>query len=224
MRTLVRIIVCVISISFTVCGCKRDDKWVDTKPACMKEKDELQATWQKLETKVNENPALLQDIQAILKSQVKGDTPNSRIEAVQQLYGLIKDPNANASDANQALKVFVNLKATEVIRESLLNPRKGVSSWGLVITASQALGDMKDENAIQHLIYVLDKNNYPQAGSEAATIHMIMKRKLVHAISVIASLDIEPGEIDLASKDQVEDFLSKARTWAMKKDMKPYAE
>ena len=141
--------------------------------------------------------------------------------SLQQLYLMLKDPSAKASGASAGLEVFMKLEAKEIIRESLLNPRKNVVGWDLVIIAAKATKNTNDEKALPNLIYVLSQNNYPQQGSEDATIHQIMKRNLVEAIQEITHLDIKVSEININSTKDVERVLSMARAWRGKEGEKP---
>ena len=56
------------------------------------------------------------------------------------------------------------------------------------MTASEALGTLKDDEAIPHLIHALSVHNYRQEGSEEATVHTIMKSRIIGAIRAITGL------------------------------------
>jgi|SRR3972149_8888658 len=217
-----------ILIALLVTGCKDDnepknrgEKEVDvTKTVKMKNESELQTTWDNLEKKIEENPDLWTDIKQVYSQDAKLNIPSTSQVVLRQLYNLIQDPNANPAAASKALEFFVKVNAEEVIRESLLNPRRDIPGWGLVITSSEVVTSKRDEKAAPYLIQVLNRNNYPQEGSEAATVHQHMKRKLIEAMQVVTDLDIDINKINVNDTQQVEHILSLVRDWAKKNNIK----
>jgi len=186
----------------------------------LKNETELQATWDNIEKKIDENPDILNNIKQIYSRDLQANPPSSTQTALQQLNQLLHDPNSNPSAASSALEFFVKVDANDVIRESLLNPRRDVPGWGLVIIASKAITAKRDEKALPNLIYVMEKNNYIQEGSEAATVHQHMKRKLIEAIQAIIGSDIDINKINVNNPQEIEHILFLARDWAKKNNIK----
>ncbi|MHC4475351.1 MAG: hypothetical protein ACYTEL_06890 [Planctomycetota bacterium] len=224
MKTVISISAWMVMVAITVCGCKPEEGRRETEPVGMKHETELQATWDRLDKKVMDNPDLWPDVERVVKRRIRPDWAGSKKEGFQQLYSLLKDDNARASAASEALDVFVKLGATEVVRESLLNSRDDVPGWGLVITASKALRNVSDEKAIPHMVYVLEQNNYHQPGSEAATMHRRMKRELALAMADVTDLDLRVDDTDLNDKKQVQRVLTEVRGWAKKNGIQLFDE
>jgi len=217
MKQVITIYICLIFVLLAQ-GCRETEK---PQYVQMKDANDLKLSWDELIAQLGTNPDLWTEVENILKRDVPDYFYKVQKNALQQFYLMLKDPSANPSGACAGLEVFVRLDAKEVIRESLLNPRKNVVGWGLVIVAAKATKNTNDEKALPHLIYVLSQNNYPQEGSEEATIHQIMKRELVEAIQQITHLDIKVSEIDADSTEEVERVLSMARAWRGKEAEKP---
>jgi hypothetical protein len=186
----------------------------------MKSLDKLQQDWDELENRVSENPKLWEGIKQIYGADHQFDLPASKKIAIQQLYGMIQDPNIKASTARKALEIFINTDSKDIIREALINTRPDIDAWGLVIIASEAIIKTKDKNAIPYLIYVLAKNNYTQAISDDSTIHAIVKQKLITAIKMISDLNIDSNKINVDDPLEIKDVLSQARTWAKRNNIK----
>lgn len=232
MKAKINLQFCIITF-LLVYGCgdektsyEEDDKRPDeNRIVQMKNEAELQVEWDNLESKVDENPELWEHVKRVFNRDLQANLPSSKEVAVRQLYRILKDPNSTASAASEALKFFVSADVKEVVRESLLNPRNDVTGWGLVITASTALvaessKGVRDTASLPYLIHVLAKNNYPQPGSEAATIHRRMKRELIEAIKQITNFDIKSSEINVDDPEEVERVLSLARAWAKQRNIK----
>ncbi|MHC4648706.1 MAG: hypothetical protein ACYTBJ_24890 [Planctomycetota bacterium] len=219
-----------VRVSFLVCiavlvvgtNCRNHEKTDVPRAAVMKEVSELEATWERLETKIRDNPGLWEDVDRMFGGTAKVEGLHVKRERLEQLYGLLTDPNSNPASAHRALEAFVKLGASEVVRESLLNPRKDVPGWDLVITAGEAVTHTKDEKAVPHLICVLERNNYPQEGSEEATIHIIMKRNLLEAIGTVTGLDTRVSDVD--NIEEVDRVLSEARAWAKREGLTLFEE
>ena len=186
----------------------------------LKPAEQLEVEWDQLETKIREHAELYEEIEGLIRRYGDSDTAVSTKERLQQAYSMLSDPEAKRSAAGRALRLFIKLEAGEVIRESLLHDHMGV-----VVPASTALLEQADRGvncvaALPYLIHVLAKNNYPHPGSEAATTHTIMKRKLVEAIQKITNLDIKVSEINVDSIEEVERVLSLAKAWAKQRNIK----
>jgi len=207
-----------------MCGCKKPaiDKSTEgareaPKQAAkihMKTQEELQSAWDKLESETEQDPELWKKVAEVYERDVRTSLPSSKRVAWQQLYQVLGDPNANPAAARNVLQVFIDANATEVVRESVINPRRGVPGWELTTIASQALGTVRDKKAVPYLIQALIRNNYPQPGSESATLHSNMKRKLLGAIQRITGLDAGIDKIDVNDPEQVERVISMAKDWA----------
>lgn len=221
-----------LMIALLVAGCKKDKEYERSiekvgnidKVVEMKSEIELHATWDNLGKKIDENPVLWTDMKQVYSLDAKLTMPSTSQATLRQLYNLIQDPNANPAAAKKALEFFVKVDAKEVVREALINPRKDVPGWDLVIIASEAARVTVDIKATPYLIYAIAKNNYLQEGSENATIHKIMKRKLIEAIKEIHGLDIKITEINVNDPEQINKVLSMAKTWAKQKGIKLFEE
>jgi len=220
MKRIIMAYLC-IAIVLLACGCGDKEK---PQTAQMKDASELKETWDELETEIWENLDFWRQAEAILDRYAKDYFAELKKNALRRLYGILSDPQAEVSAARESLRLFVKMNATEVIRESLLHKNRDV-----VIIASEALIQEaekagKDKGAIPYLIYVLAQNNYIQQGSEEASIHQNMKRKLIEAIQQITNLDIKISEIDEDDPQEVERVLSLARTWTKQKGIKLFEE
>jgi len=205
----IEIIAFLFMIILVVTGCKNDNEGEDNGT-------ELQITWDNLAKKIDENPDSQASINQIFSRDLRTNPPSSTSEALQELYQLINDPNLNPSASKNALELFVKVNAKDVIRESLLNRNHEIPGWDMIIIASESVASTKDEKALPNLISVLAKNNYPQPGSESATIHQRMKRELIEAIKSITKLDIDIDKLNINDPKQIENILSQARDWAKK--------
>lgn len=223
MKRVISISLC-IAVVLLVSGCKDETKPQKTKAVKMKHAAELKATWNTLSGELRDNPEVWRQAEVVLEWHAEDYLAELKKDALQQLYRMISAPKTKISAAKEALRLFVKMNAIEVIRESLLHKNRGV-----VIIASEALVDQakkgaKDKAALPYLIYILAKNNYPQEGSEDATVHAIMKRRLIEAIQQITNLDIKLNEIDEDNQQQVERVLSIACTWTKQKGIKLFEE
>lgn len=220
----------IISISvFTVAvvlaqGCKDTEEPVERRIGMLKSAEQLEVEWDQLETKIRECPEPNERLEGLIRRYGDSDTAVSTKERLQQAYSMLSDPEAKRSSAGRALQLFVELEAGEVIRESLLHQFRGVVVPAITALLEQADRGVNCVAALPYLIHVLAKNNYPQPGSEAATTHTIMKRKLVEAIQKITNLDIKVSEINVDSIEEVEQVLSLARKWANQKGIKLFEE
>ena len=218
MKRIINVFMCVVVV--VLVSASGHEK---TKTLQMKDQAELKETWGILGGKLHDNPELWKQAEKVLERYKKGYSAEVKKDALQQLYRLISNPKTKASVARRALEVFIKLEATEVIRESLLHPR-----WDFVIMACEALVDqatkmgVRDEAALPYLTHVLAKNNYSQPGSEDATIHRIMKRKLIKAIQQITGIDKKVTDVD--NIQEVERFLTLARGWADRKGVKLFGD
>lgn len=194
----------IISI-FT--GCKKDNPEENNSRG-------LQINWVNLAKEIDENPDLQANLNQLVSRDLQSHTPISTKEALQQLYKLIKDPGPNPSASKNALHIFIKVNAKDVIRESILNTNNEIPGWDMIIIASESVTNTKDEKALPNLISVLAKNNYPQPGSESATIHQRMKKELIDAIKSITNLDINIDKLNVNDPEQIENILSQARKWA----------
>jgi hypothetical protein len=198
----------IISISvFTVAvvlaqGCKDTEEPAERRIGMLKPAEELEVEWDQLETKIRECPEPNEQLEGLIRRYGDSDTAVSTKERLQQAYSMLSDPEAKRA-ASSAARLFIKLEAGEVIRESLLHQRRGVVIPAITALLEQADRGVNCVAALPYLIHVLAKNNYPQPGSEAATIHTIMKRKLVEAIQKITNLDIKVSEINVNDTEEV---------------------
>jgi len=219
MKNAICILLCS-AIIVAIAGCRDEEELEKTKPVQMKDAAELKPTWDKLATEVRDNQEFWRQAEAVLDRYAKDYFAELKKNALRRLYGILSDPQAEVSAAKESLRLFVKMNATEVVRESLLHKNRDVviiASEGLIEEAEKA---GKDKGAIPYLIYVLAQNNYIQQGSEEASIHQNMKRKLIKAIQKITNLDIKLSEINADSIEEVERVLSLARKWANQKGIK----
>ena len=224
MKTMVKRFLYLVVVIILLCGCKDKPEPETVSKSEMKTAGELVSTWKRLENNFTREPELWKDVQIVLKKHNINHLTASKKDALQELYFHLKDPTSKGSSAKDALDIFVKLGATEVVRETLLNPRRDVPGWDLVVRAADEIKNTKDVKALPHLIRVLGQNNYSQEGSEQASIHTIMKRKLIETIQQITGLDLKAEEIDVDNKNEIEDVLSLAREWAKKEKIQLFKE
>ncbi len=220
MRRIISISICTV-IVLLVANCRKDrEEAAEQKIVVLKPAEQLEVEWQKLDSMSRDKHELEKEIERLLDRYTEEQMRPSGTEALQRIYSMIRNPDGEVSAAREALRLFVKMNATEVVRESLLHKNRDV-----VIIASDALVAQTEKNAknemgIPYLIHVLAQNNYIQEGSEDATIHTIMKRKLIKAIQKITNLDIKVSEINVDHADEVEGVLSLARAWAKQRNIK----
>lgn len=80
---------------------------------------------------------------------------------------------------------------------------------------------MRDTQAVPFLIYVLNRNNYHLDGSEEATIHLIVKQRIVDAILYNTDIGAKVGAVNIDRCEDVDLFLAVARKWAAEKGLQP---
>jgi len=128
----------------------------------------------------------------------------------------------------EALKAFLAVEATPVVRQALL----ARDSRGLVVGAAKYLGEKQDVASLPLLIYALEQANFFQPGSEDATAHGILQSELVSAIGAITGLQGEADAILPYQRGrQIGDveigrFVGRVRQWAKEHniDLWPPAE
>lgn len=220
MRRIISISICTVVV-LLVANCRKDREEVaEQKIVVLKPAEQLEVEWQKLDSMSRDKPELEKEIERLLDRYTEEQVRPSGTEALQRIYSMIRNPDGEVPAAREALRLFVKMNATEVVRESLLHKNRDV-----VIIASDALVAQTEKNAknemgIPYLIHVLAQNNYIQEGSEDATIHTIMKHKLIKAIQKITNLDIKVSEINVDHIEEVERVLSLARAWAKQRKIK----
>lgn len=221
-----------ITIAMVIVGCKKkeesggvlENKYNTEITINMKSDNELKTTWIELKNKIKNNPDIETNFMQTYQQLFRKDVVDSNQADIQRLYNLIREPNSSPSSARNALEFFIKADANTIIRESLLNPQRGIPGWELVIISTKAIGSNKDKESLPYLIYTLQKNNYPQEGSEDATIHQTMKRDLIQSVQKITNLNIDISKIDVDNPDEMEKILSMARDWAKKNSIKLLGE
>jgi len=189
----------------------------------MKAAAELRGTWHEVAARMS--PEAWKKIKVFLKDRVN-TTPSDKEDGLQALYEYVRVPESKGGQLGAA-KMLLDTDAPEVVRELLLHANKDV-----VITACMQLlknkaeepdkePAKKDEQAVPFLVYVLARNNYIQEGSEAATIHIILKGQLVAALLHITDLGGQVGKVDVDRKEDIGRVLTAARAWAAEKKMEP---
>lgn len=224
MKKKVNLLLCIV-ITWASTGCKDDKesrKGIErnsnvTKVVEMKNADQLQLNWKELGDLVREKTEFQSELRQLLERHEKSHVGYSGAEALKSIHSMIREPSHGVPAARDALRFFIKMDAAEVVRESLLHKHPDVVIIASDAITAQARRGRKDPKAIQYLISVLDNNNYLQVGSEEATLHAIMKRKLVEAIKETADLDIEVATIVVNDAEQIGQVLSMAKTWARQK-------
>jgi hypothetical protein len=180
----------------------------------LKTSDELKPVLLKLDSDVENSPEIKSRIDQILKDYkaISGDEiKGSKLES---LYNITRKPG-NTQFVKRSLSVFVELGSQEVIREALLYKSDSiVNTADVVIIATEGIIEnvkksKPDEKATPYLISVLKQNNFLQEGSEEASIHSNLKRKLVEAIQRNAGMAVK--EINIDDSNQINKFLDSIR-------------
>lgn len=207
----------------------------ETPTVSMKDPAELRSVWTRLAEKVDEDPDTQERIAIVFEGYLQTSVPPTEELVWQQLYRLLSDPNANSLARREALRLFVDVEAKEVLRQVVLTPVDQSGGRDFIGTASRALGRMKDEEALPSLVHVLSANNYIQIGSDTATAHIIMKSRLMGAIRAITGIGGETDNMDIneitdldqfnqairAACDprEAEQLISEAQAWAIQQDI-----
>lgn len=224
MNRMIGISICIVVV-ISVQACKDEREREELEPAkprigMLKSADQLKVEWTRLDNMIRDEPELQREVKRLLDRYAEEQVSLVDTEALQRIYGILRDPGEEVSAARESLRLFIKMNAVGVVRESLLHKNRDV-----VIIAGDALIDytkrgMKDEAALPYLIHVLAQNNYIQQGSEDATIHYNMKRKLIKAMQEITDLDLKADEVDADNIDIVNTIVAGVSDWAKKKGMK----
>jgi hypothetical protein len=224
MKRIICFCLCIVVV-LSLLGCrKREENREEHKVGRLEKATQLEVKWDKLTDVVRNNAEMQKEVNEVLKRDMNEDISPFSEEALKRIYGMLSNPEAKSSSAKDALEIFIELKANEVIRESLLHKNRDVVILACDALIDQAERGTKDANALPYLIYVLSQGKRLQEGSEDASAHIIMKRKLIDAIHHITDIDMKPSEINEDSPEQVEQVLSMAKAWANQKGIKLFNE
>ena len=202
----------------------------DTADAAMKNAAELQPVWIRLADEVDVDPDMQERITLVFEGYLQTNMPVDEEVLWQQLYLLLRDPNANPMARRETLQLFVDSRAAEVLRQVLLTPVGQSGATDFVISAARTLGRMKDEESLPALITVLSENGgYPTG--DGATAQTELKHALMGAIRSITGTGRDTDNMSIGAIKDVDQFsqaawaarnpqeterlISEARAWAL---------
>ena len=196
-------------------GCKEAAKPAEppgAKVYAPKAIEQLEVDWDELAERVRSHSELQEQLDAFIEKHTQSQETVSTKKALKRAYARLSDSGtamsrAKISAARDALKLFIRLDATEVIREGVLQ-----ENYMIVGVAAAALADrgVKDRAALPYLIYVLAKNIERPGGSDTSSV----LHRLALAIQKITDLDIEVSTKVAESTKEANRFVSLARDWA----------
>jgi hypothetical protein len=199
-------------------GCKKAAKPaepLEAKVYAPKAIEQLEVDWDELADRVRSHSELQEQLDAFIKKHTQSQETVSTKEALKRAYARLSDSGtamsrAKISAASDALKLFIRLDATEVIREGVLQENYMIVGVAAAALADQADRGVKDRAALPYLIYVLAKNIERPGGSDTSSV----LHRLALAIQKITDLDIEVSTKVAESTKEANAFVSLARDWA----------
>ena len=197
----------------------------------MRESGEMNSVWSEAAARISEDSEAWRKIQRLVRSTT-GSAPPTKADGFRLLYDCVRRSEEKMQYVNGAV-VLMEAGGPAVVRECLLHPNSDV-----VAAACKALlkfkpkqGDQatvgagqpndKDFQAVPYLVYVLQRNNFWQDGSEVATVHFILKQRLVEALLYITDTENRTAPVDVDDEQQVDRVLALARKWAAEKGLQP---
>lgn len=195
----------------------------------MRESGELNSVWSEAAARISQDSEAWRKIQRLVRSAT-GSAPPTKADGFRLMYDCVRRSEKKIQYVNGAV-VLMEAGGPAVVRECLLHPNSDV-----VAAACKALlkfepkqGDQatvvagqpndKDFQAVPYLVYVLNRNNYQVWGSEEATVHFILKRRLVQALLYITDTENPTAPVDVDDEEQVDRVLALARKWAAEKGL-----
>jgi hypothetical protein len=197
----------------------------------MREPGELNSVWSEAAARISEDSEAWRKIQRMLQATT-GSAPPAKVDAFRLLYDCVRRSEAKMQYVNAAV-VLMETGGPAVVRECLLHANSDV-----VTSACEALLKLKpkqadqstivagqpngrDFQAVPYLVYVLQRNNFWQDGSEEATVHFILKGRLVGALLYITDTENRAAPVNVDDEQQVDRVLALARKWVAEKRMEP---
>jgi len=197
----------------------------------MRESGELNSAWSEAAARMSDDSKEWKGIQRLLRAST-GSAPPAKVDALRLLYDCVRRSEKKIQYVNGAV-VLMEAGGPAVVRECLLHPNSDV-----VASACEALLKFKpkqadqgtvvagqpndrDSQAVPFLVYVLQRNNFWQDGSEVATVHFILKQRLVAALLYITDTENRTAPVNVDDEQQVDRVLALARKWAAEKGVEP---
>lgn len=200
-------------------------------PIAMKEAAEFGDLWTKAAARMPDDSKEWKEIQKLLRATT-GSTPATKVDEFKCLYDFVRGAEEKRGQLAGAQALMAH-GGPLVVRECLLHPNPdiiGAACDELVKTkpkktdkGSVAGGQPKekDSQAVPFLVYVLQRNNFAQQGSEESTIHFIIKRNLVDALLYITDTENLTAPVDVDEEKDVDRVLAIARKWMAEKGLQP---
>jgi hypothetical protein len=197
----------------------------------MKETAALSAVWAKAAAGMPEDHKAWKGINNVLDIKA-GTLHPSKEERLAGAYSLSRSGKDEGTQG-LAARALLDAGIPEVTRELLLHPIPDLVAATARHLAKPAAGEerkapgtapepaMRDTQAVPFLIYVLNRNNYHLDGSEEATIHLIVKQRIVDAILYNTDIGAKVGAVNVDRCEDVDLFLAVARKWAAEKGLQP---
>jgi len=197
----------------------------------MKPADELNRNWQDVAAHLPDDAPIWRGIQRHLEISTAA-VPTSKEMQLSALYELVchnERPNWQVVGARFLLKADI----PEVLHELLLHPHPGIviaACDHLLQKAGKAVGGDKEEPkaesardvaAVPFLIFVLNRNNYDQMGSEEATANYLIKQKAALILMQIMGKEWEFSQLNVPRAGDVDRVLALARAWAAENGFEP---
>jgi hypothetical protein len=203
----------------------------DSAPIPMKETSEFGEVWTKAAAQMPGEHKAWKRINNALEIKA-GTLHPSKEERLAGAYTLALCAKSRGTQGMAAL-ALLEADIPEVTRELLLHPLSGVVAAAARHLAKPTAGEehktpgtapepaMRDTQAVPFLIYVLNRNNYVQPGSEEATLHILLQRHLVNAILYITQAESQVDAAKIGEEEYIDSVLALARKWAAEKGLEP---
>jgi hypothetical protein len=197
----------------------------------MKPAEELNRNWLDAAARLPDNAPIWREIQVYLKT-CTGAVPTSKDMQLSAMYEMVchnERPNWQSGGALVLLKADI----PEVLHELLLHPHLGIAIAAcdhLLQKAAKPVGQDTEEPkaesasdvaAVPFLIFVLNRNNYLQMGSEEATGNFLIKQKTALILMQIMGKEWEFSQLNVRRVGDVDRVLALARAWAAEKGFQP---
>lgn len=197
----------------------------------MKPAEELNRNWQDAAARLPDNAGIWREIQRHLEISTAA-VPTSKDVQLSALYELVchnERPNWQVVGARLLLKADI----PEVLHELLLHLHLGIVNAAcdhLLQKAAKPVGGDKEESkaesprdlaAVPFLIFVLDRNNYVQIGSQEATANIVIKEKTALILMQLMGKEWEFSQLNVRRVGDVDRVLALARAWAAEKGVEP---
>lgn len=203
----------------------------DKPPIPMKRAEELNPGWLEAAGRMADDSTTRRKIQEFLKTRT-GSLPPSKDLELSSLYEVVRD-TGNGLSQNVGARLLLEADMPAVLHELLLHSNGNVvgracdqltlgrpkDPAGLAPGTPGA--SPKDNEAVPFLVFVLDRNNYLQQGESEATLHLVMKRRLLDALLYITDLETQAGKVDIHDEKAIDRVLALARAWAAEKGLEP---